>query len=476
MEQLSALDASFLYVETPTINMNVNAIAIFDPSTAPEPLTFERFRDLLASRIHLAPTFRRRIVRVPLDMDRPYWADDPDFDIDYHVRHIAVPPPGSQEKLWSMFGRIIGRPLDRERPLWELYFVEGLGDIPGLPPGCVAWITRIHHSMIDGVSGMDLLAALLDLAPDPGPVRPPEEPWAPEPIPGELEMLARATGARITGPFKGLDQIPRLLGSVANYGKFLGKRILTLEPPKALFRGPKTRLNGAITAARRFAAATLSLDDVKAVKKTLDGATVNDVLLTVCAGALRRYLDEKGELPEDSLVALTPISVRAADQHGAMGNQISSMLCPLATDKTDPIERLGVIHANMQEAKEAHGAIGAGLLMDATRFIPSSTLALAARLYSRTKVADVARPFFNVVISNVPGPQFPMYAGGAEMKAMLPSGPIVDGLGLFIGLISYCGKVHVGLTACREIVPDIEHLADLVTASMEELLAAAVGG
>jgi len=473
MEQLSSLDASFLYLETPTIHMNVSGLLIFDPNSGSEPLTYERFREILSRRLHLAPTFRRRIVEVPFDMDRPYWVDDPHFDLDYHLRHIAVPPPGNERQLFDLFGRIIGRHLVRKKPLWEMYYVEGLGDdIPGVPPGCIAWLTKVHHACIDGVSGVDLLMALLDLMPE---GREEEEPpeWDPESIPTDLELIARATGSRITTPMRVLEMLPKTLGSLKTYGKEIGRRIASLEPPKALFRGPKTRFNVAISSQRRFAAATITLDDVKTIRKTVEGTTVNDVVLAVCAGGLRAYLEEKDELPEDPLVAMTPISVRGEDGRGAFGNQISSMLCPLATDIDDPLERLEIIHEHMNEAKEVHGALGANLLMDATRFIPSQTLALAARTYTRMKVADVTHPFFNVVISNVPGPQIPLYCGGARMVAQYGSGPIVETLALFIGVFSYCGNLTIGLTADRDVVPDVDRLADLMSASMQELLDAA---
>ncbi|MBZ0253012.1 MAG: wax ester/triacylglycerol synthase family O-acyltransferase, partial [Candidatus Methylomirabilis sp.] len=423
--------------------------------------------------IHLVPTFRRRIVEVPFDMDRPYWADDPNFDLDFHLRHIAVPPPGTLKELFTLFARIISRPLDRSKPLWEMYYVEGLGEVPGVPEGAVAWLTKIHHSAIDGVSGIDLLTTMLDLSPEIREVEPPAEPWSPPALPTDVELIARATGHRITSPIKFLESLPRVLSSAATYGKEIGRRIIHLEPPKALFRGPKTRLNCAISAQRRFSAATISLADIKTIRKAVAGATVNDAVLAVCAGALRRYLDSKGELPEEGLVAMTPISVRAEGDEASGGNKISSMLCPLHTDVDDPMERLEKIHDAMVEAKEVHGALGANVLMDATNFLPSSTLALAARLYTRVRIADLTRPFFNVVISNVPGPQIPLYAAGARLLAQYPSGPIVEGLALFIGVFSYCGDVTIGLTADRDALPDVDFLAECMTESMAELLEAA---
>ncbi|MBZ0253403.1 MAG: wax ester/triacylglycerol synthase family O-acyltransferase, partial [Candidatus Methylomirabilis sp.] len=441
-----------------TYHMTVAALAILDPSTAPEPFTFLRFRRHVEERLHRAPTFRRRLVRVPLDLDHPYWAEDPEFDLDAHLHHLAVPPPGGRAELMALFGRLISRPLDLRRALWEMHFIEGLAPgIEGAPEGSVALVYKFHHAAIDGVSGVELVSTLLDPTPEPEPVRSPDKPWTPDRIPSDLELVAKALGHTITGPLRAAELLPKLLSTVGRMGKELGREALDrvghLDLPKAPATAPKTSFNGTVCGRRVYDAAMISLAEVKAVKARVPGATVNDVALCVCAGALRRYLEDRGELPEDPLVAILPVSVRSADERGAMGNRVSILRCAIYTEVKDPRERLLRIVENTHHAKRLHGAMDTGMEMEATRFLASGLLGVFTRAVSALHVADRAAPLANVTISNVPGPRFPLYAAGARVLAEFGSGPVVDGIGLLIGVFSYDGRVSLGFTACKRLLP-----------------------
>ncbi|MEJ7583905.1 MAG: wax ester/triacylglycerol synthase family O-acyltransferase, partial [Acidimicrobiales bacterium] len=476
MQQLTGMDAAFLHMETPTTQGHVGSLTIFDANSAPTEFGFEDIKAVLEDRLHVAPVLRRRLVEVPLGLDQPYWIEDPDFDLDYHVREIALPPPGDERRLAEQVARLHERPLDRRRPLWELYVIWGLAD------GHVAQYTKIHHSAVDGVSGAELLAVLLDLEPEPRKVDPPDEPWRPEAEPTQLQMLLRGMGTLATQPLKALRFQRRtlqtmgrrdlgsaaaaaLLPATANLGALglmLVDRLITtrmarpatsegevMERPTRL--APRTVFNRTISSHRRFAFGSLSLDTAKDVKNAFS-VTVNDVVLAICGGALRRYLDERNELPDESLLAMVPVSVRTEDNKAAMGNQVSAMIATLATDETDPVERLRKIHEAMQVAKRDHKAIPADLLQDYAQFATPALAARAARAVARTKIADLVNPPFNLTVSNVPGPNFPLYGAGARMVGCFPVSAIVDGVGLNITVMSYMGDLDFGIVACREML------------------------
>ena len=386
MQQLTGLDTSFLNIETPTTYGHVSGLAIFDPSTAPGPITLDDVKRLILERIHLLPPYRRRLVEVPFGLDHPYWIEDPDFDIDFHVRHIGLPPPGDARQLGEQVSRIVARPLDRSRPLWELYVIEGLEG------GYTAQLTKIHHCAIDGVSGAELLTTLLDVSPEPRRVEPPRRAWRPEPQPTQLEMMARGLWGVAGTPRKGfrvareaLRNLPAVAESVGVelpgaglINRLIGRRnepLLSEEETPV----PRTSFNDQITPHRRFAFGSLSLDEVKEIKNEL-GVTVNDVVMALCSGALRRYLEERKELPADPLVAMVPVSVRTEEQKGSFGNQVSAMTASLHTHIADPIVRLERIHESMRVAKERHKALPATLLQDFAQFAPPAVAARAARV------------------------------------------------------------------------------------------------
>src|SRR3954447_18641601 len=444
MRRLTGLDASFLYMETPTNHMHVASTCVFDPTTVPGGYDFSKVKDLVENRLPLLPPFRWRLVEVPFGLHHPPWIEDPDFDLDFHVRRAALPSPGGMEELREFAAEVISRPLDRSRPLWEMYVIEGLEN------GLIATVTKTHHAAIDGVSGAELTVNLLDMQPEPMVVPPPDPPWQPDRVPSDAEMVAYAMQSLVRQPFRAVKAARRTAAMALNLRRRTRRPDVT--PPPAPFQAPKTSLNTSITSHRRFGTTAVTLEDVKAVKNVL-GGTVNDVVLALCAGALRRYLDERGEYLDEPLLAMVPVSVRAEDEKGAMGNRVSSMFVSLATNIDDSVERLNTIREGTKHAKDQEKAISAEVLTDWTEFAAPAVAARAARLASSLKVADRFRPIFNVTISNVPGPNFPLYSAGAQMTAMFPMGPIADGAALNMTVMSYMGNVHFGLNACREAVP-----------------------
>ncbi len=476
MQQLTGLDTSFLNMESPTTYGHVCGLAVFDPSTASRPATLDDVKALIEERIHLLPPYRRRLVEVPFGLDHPYWIEDPDFDIDFHVRHIGLPPPGDRRQLSEQVSRIVARPLDRSRPLWELYLIEGLEG------GLNAQLTKIHHCCIDGVSGAEMLATLLDVSPEPRKVEAPRRAWRPEAQPSEIEMMARGAWAVMGTPRKGFRLARQAVRHLPDLAKTLGfgelpgtsmiNRALGRKPDPMLSEAstpaPRTSFNDSITPHRRFAYGSLSLEEVKEIKNAF-GVTVNDVVMALCSGALRRYLEERKELPADPLIAMVPVSVRTEEQQGTFGNQVSAMSASLHTHIADPVQRLESIHESMSIAKEQHKALPANLMQDFAQFAPPAVAARAARVIARATVANWVDVPFNVVISNVPGPQFPIYGIGARLVANYPVSAINDGVGLNITVQSYNGSLDFGIIACRELMPDVWDVMDYLGDALQEL-------
>ena len=483
MQQLTGVDASFLYMESPTTFGHVSSLIVFDPHDT-EGGAYEATKELFRERLALLDPMRRKLVEVPFNLDHPYWIEDPDLDLDFHIRETAVAPPGKPEQVAELVARLIARPLDRSRPLWELYVINGLEG------GKIAQLTKIHHAAIDGVGGAQLLGNILDLEPD-APER--DLPPLPEPEahPSQEQMLLKGLRSLVTQPYKQGRIVVRTVQELPAIGKAVdvaslakklpqpvaqlfgqGARRLEDEPPPVSktggFTTPKTRFNNKIGPHRRFAYTSVPLADIKAVKSAL-GVTVNDVVLGMCSGALRTYLDKHGELPEESLRCMIPVSVRSEDQANTYGNQVSGMLAALATDVDDPIKRLEVIHAETTRAKESLGALPADLLTEVADFAPPAIAARASRVMARTALANRIDPPFNVIISNVPGPQFPLYSGGAEMLTYIPVSAIADTQGLNVTIMSYNGRCDFGLVACRDAVPDLWDLCHMLEGALDEL-------
>src|SRR3954466_5338683 len=475
MRQLTSLDAQFLALETPRQTGHVGGLAILDPSTrVDKTVDCAAVKKLLRERLPLLPPFRWRLAEVPLGLDYPYWIDDEDFDLDYHAREIALPKPGSDKQLADQVARIMSRPLDRSRPLWELYVIDGL------KAGHTAMLTKIHHAVIDGMSGAEIMGLLLDFAP--------EGRELPAPVgdgdagrPSNVGMLARSLLGVPRYPLRALRSLPRAVPNVDEtpFGTLPGAgtvsritgRLTGSSRQRSGLRAPKTRFSGRVSAHRRFAFGQLDLGEVKAVKHTY-GVTVNDVVVSICAGAVRRWLIEHDDLPETPLVAQIPVSVRTDQQVGTYGNRILLMSVPFHTDIADPIERLQTTHESLADMKERHKALPAELLQDANHFIPPAVFHRAAQLTFRLSTG-VGRPAWNLVVSNVPGPQLPLYMAGAKLVANFPVSVITDGMGLNITVMSYNGRMDYGIVADRDQMPDVEHLMDWLQEELDALKPAA---
>lgn len=461
MQRLSGLDASFLALETSSSHMHVASLAILDPSTADGLFCLDRLIEVYEGRLHLAPPFRRRLVNVPFGLHHPIWIEDPDFDIHQHIRHTAIPAPGGPDELANLVSRLAALPLDRSRALWEIWLIEGLEG------GNVAMLSKVHHAAIDGASGNELLVALLDLSPAVEEHVPTEE-WRPDHLPNDAELLSYAVTSLARQPVRVARAVSRTATAALEVRR-LGQESSASVLPPAPFAAPHTSFNAALTPRRAYAYTSLDLTMVKAVKHAV-GCTVNDVVLGLCGAALRRYLEDRGEAPDAALVAMVPVSVRSEDERDAMGNKVSSMLTSLATDVEDPVDRLKVIHECMVEAKGQQQAIGADTLQEWTEFAAPALLGRAARLYSRMRWASSHRPLFNVTISNVPGPPFPLYSAGARLLANYPIGPIFDGGGLNMTVMSYLDQLDFGLLACPDVLDDVWDLADGLHAALHQLV------
>lgn len=477
MLQLSGLDTAFLNMETPTTFGHVATLMLFDADGFREPGPYAAVCAHIAARLHLLPPLYRRLVPVPLAIDNPYWIDDDDVDLEFHVRHLGLPPPGDDRQLADQIARIIARPLDRSRPLWELYVIEGLGS------GQVALLLKQHHATIDGASSMELYKTLFDDSPLPAAPEPPA-PRTPEREPDPLSLLVRANLSMLRHPSRALSLQFRAArafrqfvtgGSKASgpgaieaaWSRWVsGETLDAVLAPTA--PAPRTRLNRSISAHRRYAFTSVPLEELKAIKN-IAGTTLNDVVMAICSGALRRYFIRHEALPAEPLIAMVPVSVRTGTESETYSNQVSAILCELATDETDPARRLARISVAMQAAKEMHNAVPADLLQDFSKFASPAVAAQAARVVARWRLADHVAPICNVVISNVPGPRETLYLAGAELRALVPVSTVGDGMALNMTLISYLDQVNFGYVACRERVPDLQDLIDDTRAAIAEL-------
>ncbi len=459
MKRLSGMDATFLYLETPNVHMHVGGVFVFD-GTGLDRSPYEAISELIESRLHLLPPFRRRLVEVPFGLHHPLWIEDPDFQLSYHIRRAALPSPGGEKELAQFAAEVMSRQLDRSRPLWETYVIEGLRD------GMFAFLTKTHHSAIDGVSGAELAVNLLDLSPEIVQVPPPEQEWKPDRVPSDYELVRHAVGSLMKQPTSAVKAFRRTLEVALSVRE--RNRQPGVTPPPGPFSAPKCSLNGSIGPHRRVAFTDISLDDVKLIKDTL-GGTVNDVVLAICSGALKYFLEATGETLDESLVAAIPISVRTEDEKGTLGNKVSAMLASLATKIDDPLERYQAICSGTRAAKEQDKAVGAESLTQWAEFAAPAIAGRAARLMSNVKVFDRVRPLFNVTISNVPGPNFPLYSIGSRMVAMYPLGPIMDGIGLNLTVMSYMGRMYFGALACWETVPNLDDISGYLLVALDEL-------
>jgi diacylglycerol O-acyltransferase / wax synthase len=447
-ERLTGLDTSFLHLERSGAHMHVASVSIFEG----EAPSHEEFRDHIASRLHLVPRFRQKLRFVPLNQSRPVWVDDPHLNLDYHVRQTALPAPGSDEQLRNLAARIFSQQLDRSKPLWELWLVEGLSD------DRFAIVGKSHHALVDGVSGVDITTVLFDLDPEPAGAPDKAPPWLAAPEPTDTQLLGEAIKERLTSPkeiyrgvraaFRGPRQVLEGLGA-------------TSKMVAAGMSAPDTVFNVEIGPHRRFQMVQTDLDDLKRVKNA-HGGTVNDVILSAVAGGIGKYLRARGHDTEGlEMRAMVPVSVRADEEHGALGNRISAMFAPLPVWCEDPVERLHVVTREMGDLKSSGQAVGAEILTKLTDFAPGTIASQAARL-------QPAQRFFNLVVTNVPGPQFPLYVLGRKMESFFPMVPLARRQALCVGIMSYNGQVNLGLVGDYDAMSDLDSFAlDLEAATQE---------
>jgi WS/DGAT/MGAT family acyltransferase len=458
MERLSGLDASFLYIESSDQPLHVCSILELDTSSMPGGYTFDRLRDDLATRIAAIPEFRAKLADSQLNLDYPVWVDDDGFDLDRHLLRIELPAPGGRLELAEICGHIASTPLDRDRPLWEMWVIEGVADTDPRAGGLLAVMTKVHHAAVDGVSGANLLSQLCSAEPD----MPPPEPVEGPGHGGPLQIAAGGLMRFAARPWQLANLVPTTVATVV---KTLGRARsgLTMAAP---FAAPATRFNTSVTAERNVALAQLNLDEVKKVKDRF-GVTINDVVMALCASTLRWFLSDHGELPERSLVAMVPVSVHdRSDRPGH--NQLSGMFCSLETQIADPADRLRAIARSDAAAKNHSSAISPTLLQDWAQLAARAVFGGVFRLVADSPL--IGNPVHNLIVSNVPGPQATLYFLGCEVEAMYPLGPLFHGCGLNITVMSLDGKLNVGVISCPDLVPDLWRLADDFDVALEELL------
>lgn len=464
MRQLSGQDAGFLFLDAPNCDMHGTMVFIYDPSTAPkQPVGFKDILRHVESRLSVSRLFRQRLVRVPLDLDYPYWVDDEGFDIEYHVRHMALPKPCDWRQFYILVSRLNAPPLNMQRPPWEMVVIEGLDNLEGVPKGSFALLIKGHHCAMDGHSAAELTMGLHDLAPDGSKrVEVAAVPYSPEAPPSLLSMLAKGIANNLGSPLKLAGPIRRALPGMASLMGRLYQRTQT-DPGS----NPVTRFNGAASPHRVFALYNYALDDVKRIRRAVPGATVNDTVLSIAAGAVREYLASKHELPEVSLRVLAPINTRTESEFGHAGNRISMFFPLVHTHIADPIERLAAVYASTRHAKQVADGIGAREMTDISMHSPAAVTMLAAKLFTQAGLKEERIPFFHFGLSNAPGPMVPMYLCGAKLQAWTVLVPLSHGMGLGFAVTSYLDRLTISFTADRKAVPDPEFLEQCVNRSFE---------
>ncbi len=462
IKPISGYDAAFLYSESPKSPMHVGTLAVIEGS-----IDFKNFKKGVESKLHMLPKFRQRLVHVPLNLDYPYWADDPNFDLDMQIQHIKLPDPADWETLRELTASIFSRPLDLRRPLWSITFVEGLNNVSQVPEGSVAIVAKIHHVMVDGMSGVGIMGVLFSIFKDEKISTKPIEPFNPDPLPNDFTLLAKSSIKFFKNPLK----LPKVAGKTIlklAENRIKNRMQIKNELVKTSFPVPKTIFNQSISPRRTWGTAILSLDRVKALKNEME-VTLNDIILAICSGGIRRYLLEKEKMPSQPLIANVPISIRKKSEKGEMSNKISNMFIPIGTNIEDPIERLKAIQEQTIRGKMKHKALGAKTLAQMADAVPFGLVNLAAGVYSRYNLNEYHRPPFNVTITNIPGPQLPLFLNGHKVLSIFGLTPVVDGLGLIIGIFSYNGQVSITTTSDAKTMPDADVFSRYIRESANEL-------
>ena len=463
IQQVSGQDATFLYAESPSSPMHVATLTIVEGS-----IEFNDFKEIVASKLHLIPKFRKRLLNVPLNLDYPYWVDDPNFDIDLHINRLKLPDPSNWKTLREMTSAIFSSPLDLRRPLWSISFIEGLDEVSQVPKGSIAIVSKIHHVMIDGSSGVGIMGILFDKNKEDKNKKPaPTRPYEPEPLPDGISLLLKSSYGFFKNPLK----VPKLIGETA-FSLLKGKMKSQLNSKKSIhknsFSTPKTIFNESVSPRRTWGTAILAFDRINTLRKIMD-VSVNDLILAICAGGIRKYLEEKEKLPVQPLVANVPISIRVKGDKQKMDNQISNMLVKIATHIKDPIKRLEYIQEQTNMGKSRHKAVGAKALSKMADAVPFGLANLAAGLYTRYNIKEFHRPPFNVTITNVPGPQNPLYLKGHKIVGIFGLTPVLDGFGLIIAAFSYNGIVSITTTSDAKTMPDADKFSRYIRESANEL-------
>lgn len=469
MRQLQGMDSSFLALETRNTPMHIGSILIYDPSTAPGG--FVRFKDILRfyeSRMQLSKVMRQKLVRVPFDLDFPYWIEDEDFDLEFHLRHLALPQPGDWRQLCIQAARIFARPLDLSRPPWEFTVVEGLDNVEGVPQGSYAIVTKVHHCAIDGMSGIDLIDATHTLDPNAPPPNEPDE-WKPDKHPDKLELLFRSYVNAVTNPVRQARVMAQAVPGVYKAARGVIAKEMSLENT---ISSPRSRFNVPVSPHRVTDCLVMPLAELKAMRALAPDCKINDVFLAIIGGAMRKYLAAKDDLPDKSLTAMAPISVRATEEKNTMGNQVSAMIAPLGTHIEDPVERLGWVFEQTRNSKAMTDALGARQMTEISKASPLLFMALGAQLYSRLGLANYMKPLVATVVTNVPGPPVPIYSTGAKMVHMSGLLCLADGVALGHVVQSYVDQATIQFIACRKVMPDPEFYTECLRESYDEMKAA----
>ena len=476
MRQLSWTDDMMLRAETPAAPLQIQLLLIYDPSTAPGgKVTFKGILEELDARLHLADVFRRRLTELPGGFHRPYWVDDPNFDLEYHVRHIGLPQPGDWRQLCIQTARLFARQIDLRRPPWEITVIEGLNSVPGVPKGSFAMALKLHHCAVDGMASVQMIAALHDLAADSPRPAGPDSPWQPGPLPSTAELLSRTAINAVLQPLRAgtvlASSIPNAVRASAGLpGKLIGGVVSRVARGAVPSFPPKTRFNQTVSPHRVFEARFHELADFKRIKASVPGATINDVALAYVGGALRAYLDGHGELPDDSLVAACPMSMRKAGDASSNGNVLFGRLQTLGTDIADPLKRLEAIAESTAASRSGSDSTRTQLL-ELIGTVPTSLLGMTAKAASALPFSGPT--IANTTVTNVPGPTEPLFFSGARLVRVAGLGPLVAGLNLIHVVASYNGTLSISATADRDALPDPARYAECMEQSFQELLAGA---
>lgn len=461
MQRLSGVDSAFLYLETPTMHMHIVGVILLDPSSVEGGYSFDGLKRLILSRLHRIPPFHRRIRMVPFNIEHPYWVQDHKFDVDNHVRRMTIPAPGGKAELGKLVGEIASTQLDRSRPLWEIVVVEGLED------GHVALVTKMHHAAADGMASGYLMLQLLDMSSDMPDFDEPEI-FPVDDEPSDSDVLKQALRDRISDPLRVVSQVRKTAGRAVDLVKHALEKGTDNFKPVLPFMAPRTMFNRTISGDRIVAFGSAPLEDFRMVRRAF-GCTVNDVVLTACTGALRQYLLDHADLPEKALMATCPVSIRKPEEAADLGNRVSTLFVRLPVHLDDPLEQLSTIANDTGDAKTVHKAMGAEMLQDWAQLVAPYAFTAAARAYSRMKLADKHQPVHNLIVSNVPGPPFDLYCLGARVVSFYPLGPVLEGAGLNITVVSHKGDMDIGIMACPLAAPNPNLIAGYFQQSVAEL-------